>query len=134
MTWHGGVKAAWTSALFNAQTQVADGVSKIKLPFITIHGTSDRMVDIASSQFLYDNAQSEDKTFEVCIYIILCFSSYNVFPHVFKWRNFPRYQVCRAAPVPGICINFGPIPNGIGISQVCYTSTKSVVCALLTMK
>ena len=65
MTWHGGVKAAWTSALFNAQTQITNDVSRIKLPFITIHGTSDQMVNIASSQFLFDNAQSEDKTFEV---------------------------------------------------------------------
>ena len=43
----------------------------------------------------------------------------------------------RAAPIPGICIGIGPIPaifDGIGISQVCYTSTNSVVCALLTMK
>ena len=65
LNWHGGVKAAWTSALFNAQTQLASGISRIKLPFITIHGTDDQLVNIASSQFLFDNAQSEDKTFEV---------------------------------------------------------------------
>ena len=59
------MKAVWVSALFSAQTQIANGVSRITLPFITIHGTDDQMVDIASSQFLYDNAQSKDKTFEV---------------------------------------------------------------------
>ena len=51
--------------MFNAQTRIANEISKIKLPFITVHGTSDQMVNIASSQFLFDNAQSEDKTFEV---------------------------------------------------------------------
>ena len=43
----------------------------------------------------------------------------------------------RAALIPGICIGIGPIPaifDGIGVAQVCYTSTNSVVCALLTMR
>ena len=40
----------------------------------------------------------------------------------------PTY-VCRAVPIPGICIGI----DGIGIGQVGYTSTNSVVCALLTM-
>ena len=65
LTWHGGLKASWVSAMFNAQTQIASGISRIKVPFITLHGTDDQMVNIASSQFLFDNAQSEDKTFEV---------------------------------------------------------------------
>ncbi|XP_065916460.1 monoglyceride lipase-like [Dysidea avara] len=64
LTWKGGVKARWAVAIFDAQLQVAEGISTIKLPFITLHGTDDTMVDISSSQFLMDNAQSEDKTFE----------------------------------------------------------------------
>ena len=43
----------------------------------------------------------------------------------------------KAAPFLGICIGIGPIPaffDGIGIGQVCCTSTNSVVCALLTIK
>ncbi|XP_065916459.1 monoacylglycerol lipase-like [Dysidea avara] len=64
LTWKGGVKARWAVAIFDAQFQVAEGISTIKLPFITLHGTDDTMVDISSSQFLFDNAQSEDKTFE----------------------------------------------------------------------
>ena len=42
----------------------------------------------------------------------------------------------RAIPIPGICISIGPILaffDSIGIDRVCYTSTNSVVCALLTM-
>ena len=34
----------------------------------------------------------------------------------------------------GICIGIPAIFNGIETSQVCYTSTNSVVCTLLTMK
>lgn len=64
LVWHGGLKAAWATAVLDAQYQIANDISRIRLPFITIHGTDDRMVDIASSQFLFDNAQSKDKTFE----------------------------------------------------------------------
>ena len=42
-----------------------------------------------------------------------------------------------AEPIPGIYIGIGPIPvifNSIGICQACYTSTNSVVCALLSIK
>lgn len=65
LVWHGGMKAGWAKAMLNAQTQINSEISSIKLPFITIHGTGDTLVNIASSQFLYDNAQSEDKAFEV---------------------------------------------------------------------
>jgi len=65
------MKASWVSAMFNAQTQIASGISRIKVPFITLHGTDDQLVDMASSQFLFNNAKSEDKTFEVCHKCIL---------------------------------------------------------------
>ena len=69
LVWHGGLKAAWATAVLDAQYQIANDISRIRLPFITIHGTDDRMVDIASSQFLFDNAQSKDKTFEVALFM-----------------------------------------------------------------
>jgi len=46
-------------------------------------------------------------------------------------------QSSKGAPIPGICIGIGPIPaffGGMGIGQVCYTSTNSIVCAILSMK
>jgi len=73
--WHGGLKAQWATAMFDAQNQINRRISLIKLPFITLHGSGDTLVDIASSQFVYDNARSEDKTFEVSICIglhVLC--------------------------------------------------------------
>jgi len=65
LIWRGGLKAGWIAAIFDAQLQIANEVSAIKLPFLTLHGTADTLVDVASSQFLMDNSQSEDKTFEV---------------------------------------------------------------------
>jgi len=52
--------------------------------------------------------------------------------HSYSWKS-----NIRAAPIPGICIGIGAIPanfDDIGIGQVCYKSTNSVVCALLAMK
>ena len=50
--------------MFDAQDEIDRRIASITLPFITLHGTGDTLVDIESSQFLNDNAQSEDKTFE----------------------------------------------------------------------
>ena len=72
LVWHGGVKAGWAKEMLDAQSEIVTGVSSITLPFITIHGTGDTLVDVSSSQFLYDNAQSEDKSFEVRQYAVLC--------------------------------------------------------------
>ena len=66
--WHGGLKAGWSAQFFDAQSEIANGISSLTLPFITIHGTADTLVDIGSSQFLYDNAQSEDKSFKVSVH------------------------------------------------------------------
>ena len=50
--------------MFDAQDEIDRRISSITLPFITLHGTGDALVDIESSRFLNNNAQSEDKTFE----------------------------------------------------------------------
>jgi len=40
----------------------------------------------------------------------------------------------RAALIPGIYIGIGPIPSFFGGIKIGYTSTNSVVCALLSKK
>ena len=67
LVWHGGLKAKWSASLFDAQDEIERGISSITLPFITIHGTGDTLVDIESSRFLHNRAQSEDKTFEASV-------------------------------------------------------------------
>ena len=62
--WHGGLKAKWSASLFDAQDEIDREISSVTLPFITLHGTGDTLVDIESSRFLNNRAQSEDKTFE----------------------------------------------------------------------
>lgn len=60
-----GLKAKWTVALYNAQNKIQKGIKSIQIPFLTLHGTKDKVVDIASSYFLMENAQSKDKTLKV---------------------------------------------------------------------
>jgi len=70
--WHEGLKAGWVKEIFDAQSEICERIAAIKIPFITAHGTADTLVDISSSQFLFDNASSEDKTFEVSVLKLCC--------------------------------------------------------------
>jgi alpha-beta hydrolase superfamily lysophospholipase len=40
-------------------------VSKISLPFITVQGGQDKLVDPGGAQMLYDGASSKDKTIKI---------------------------------------------------------------------
>jgi len=60
-----GLKAKWTVALYNAQNKIQQGIQNIQVPFLTLHGTKDKVVNIASSHYLMENAQSKDKTLKV---------------------------------------------------------------------
>ncbi|XP_065917779.1 monoglyceride lipase-like [Dysidea avara] len=60
-----GLKAKWSLATLDAQYKVQQRIPEIQLPFITLHGSKDRVVDIVSSHFLMDHAKSEDKMMKV---------------------------------------------------------------------
>ena len=62
---HDGLKAKWSLATLDAQYKVQQRIPEIQLPFITLHGSRDKIVDIASSYFLMDHAKSEDKVMKV---------------------------------------------------------------------
>ena len=62
---HDGIKAKWSLATLNAQYKIQQRVPEIQLPFLTLHGSKDKIVDITSSHFLMDHAKSEDKTMKV---------------------------------------------------------------------
>ena len=67
-----GLKAKWTVALYDAQHKIQQGIQNIQIPFLTLHGTKDKVVDIASSYCLMENAQSKDKTLKVDTRVDLC--------------------------------------------------------------
>ena len=59
------LKAKWSVALYDAQHKIQQGIKNIQIPFLTLHGTKDKVVDIASSYYLMENAESRDKTLKV---------------------------------------------------------------------
>jgi len=67
LVYHHGIKAKWTLATIDAQRLIQRRVPEIKIPLLTLHGTDDTTVSIASSQFLMGHSGSEDKSMKVSV-------------------------------------------------------------------
>ncbi|XP_065917778.1 monoglyceride lipase-like isoform X3 [Dysidea avara] len=65
LVYHHGIKARWTMATINAQRLIQRRVPEIQIPFLTLHGTADLVVNISSSYFLMEHTKSEDKMIKV---------------------------------------------------------------------
>ena len=65
LVYQDGLKAKWMVALYDAQDKIQQDICNIRIPFLTLHGTKDKVVNIASSYYLMENAQSKDKTLKV---------------------------------------------------------------------
>ena len=66
LVFHHGIKARWTLATITAQRLIQQRVPEIQIPFLTLHGSADLVVNIASSYFLMEHTKSEDKMIKVC--------------------------------------------------------------------
>jgi len=65
LVFHGKTPARLAGELLKAMTRVTAEADKITLPFITLQGSGDKIVDPGSAQMLYDKAGSKDKTIKV---------------------------------------------------------------------
>jgi alpha-beta hydrolase superfamily lysophospholipase len=65
LVFHGKTPARLASEMLKAMLRVTAEVGKITLPFITVQGSADKLVDPASAQMLYDGASSQDKTIKI---------------------------------------------------------------------
>ena len=70
LVYHHGIKARWTMATINAQHLIQRRVPEIQIPFLTLHGTADLVVNISSSYFLMEHTKSEDKMIKVVIALL----------------------------------------------------------------
>ena len=59
------MKFGWVGALVDSICQIHERIHKICLPTLLIHGKEDAMVPMSSSEFAYNNINSDDKTLEV---------------------------------------------------------------------
>jgi len=65
LVFHGKTSARLAGELLKAMLRVNAEVGKITLPFITLQGSADRIVDPGSARLLYDKAGSKDKTIRI---------------------------------------------------------------------
>lgn len=65
LVFHGKVVARTGARMLRATAFVREVVNKIKDPLVIFHGTDDRLAAFESSELLYEQAASEDKTFHV---------------------------------------------------------------------
>lgn len=62
LIYHGKVKARLGYNLLRVESLFKEKAVYCRLPLLCMHGTSDKMVEPASSQLVYDSVGSEDKT------------------------------------------------------------------------
>ena len=65
LVFHDKTPARLAAEGLKAMQRVAAEVRKITLPFITLQGSADRLVDTGGAQMLYDKASSKDKTIKI---------------------------------------------------------------------
>ena len=62
---HGKTPARLASEMLKAMLRVTAEVGKISLPFITLQGGSDKLVDPDGTRMLYEKSSSKDKTIKI---------------------------------------------------------------------
>jgi acylglycerol lipase len=65
LVFHGKTPAHLAAELLSGMRRVAREAEKIALPFLTITGGADRIVNPDGARWLYDNAGSKDKTIKI---------------------------------------------------------------------
>lgn len=65
LVFHGKTPARLAAELLKAMLRVTAELGKISLPFITVQGSQDKLVDPGGAQMLFDGAGSKDKTIKV---------------------------------------------------------------------
>ncbi len=65
LVFHGKTPARLASEMLKSMLRVKAEVSKISLPFITVQGSQDKLVDPGGAQMLYEGASSRDKTIKI---------------------------------------------------------------------
>jgi len=67
LVYHEGYKAKMSTELLSNTVRGKANAQAIAKPLLIIHGSDDQLVAPSASQFLHDNATSEDKAMEVSV-------------------------------------------------------------------
>ena len=63
------MKPGWTAAMIDSMEVIQNNLHQICLPLLVVHGAGDPIVQHTSSEFVYNEVSSVDKTFLVCFSI-----------------------------------------------------------------
>lgn len=62
---HGKMPVRLSAEMLRAMQRVADEFHKVTLPLFILHGSGDKLVDLAGGELLYEKAGSKDKTLKI---------------------------------------------------------------------
>lgn len=65
LRYHGSVRVGWAAAMLDALEEVNTKVEALDVPFLLLHGTADKLCDIAGSEEFHKRAASKDKSIKV---------------------------------------------------------------------
>ena len=65
---HRGTKARWANSFVRALDAIKESRSSVTVPFLTLHGTEDRLTNIEGSRLLHEQAMSTDKSYKVSLF------------------------------------------------------------------
>lgn len=66
LNYHGGMKARWAHQIVLVlEKNIGPNMKNANYPFLTIHGTADRLTDPEGSKAIYAEAVSKDKTLKL---------------------------------------------------------------------
>lgn len=65
LTHCGMMKPGWTAAMIDSMELIQNNLHHISLPLLVLHSAGDPIVHYTSSEFVYDEVASVDKTFLV---------------------------------------------------------------------
>eukprot|EP00002_Diphylleia_rotans_P039355 TRINITY_DN9100_c0_g1_i5.p1 TRINITY_DN9100_c0_g1~~TRINITY_DN9100_c0_g1_i5.p1 ORF type:complete len:175 (+),score=37.77 TRINITY_DN9100_c0_g1_i5:844-1368(+) len=63
--YHGGMRVRWGAEILHTMDHIQKSVANIRLPILIMSGTSDKLVNPEGSRYVYENAQSSDKTIKL---------------------------------------------------------------------
>ena len=65
LVYHGSTYAKTAMIILRSMKYSQKNFDKVKLPFLVLHGSADKVTNPKGSRMLYDNASSEDKTIKI---------------------------------------------------------------------
>jgi len=65
LSYHGRMKLNWASQILSTLSRIIEEIPIVNWPFLIVHGSDDKLVDVNGSQLFYNKVNSTDKTLSI---------------------------------------------------------------------